>query len=369
MNSDLPSLDRLLKHKQWLRKLWHETRDSACKTAVNCVVKTATPQALWPIAKSLLKRDGPKAPTAIHGSSGLKFHPLEKANAIADYLETLVTPYDVCDENHEQRVVARVQALLETVDDSPPERVCDLQKIIKTLKLKKACGIDGIPNECLRYLPRRPLVHRTHLFNHCIPLSHFPVSWKEAKAITLPKPVKDPEFPQNLRPISLLSIMGKLFEKVILKIVQTHLEERDLLNASQFGFRARHSTTLQCMRLTDHVTLNVNNNMSTAAVFLDIEKTFDTTWHPGLLYNLSKLEFSARIIKLISSFLSNRKFRVSVKGEKSTPREIQAGVPQGSVLSPTLYSIYKDKDRNSHYIGLKNLVMCPRRGSTPRLTD
>jgi hypothetical protein len=98
MNSDLLGLDRLLKHKLRLRKMWHETRDPACKTAVNWVVKTirrmtrrkaterwetrianceATPQALRPIANSLLKRDGPKAPTAIHGSSGLIFHPLD----------------------------------------------------------------------------------------------------------------------------------------------------------------------------------------------------------------------------------------------------------------------------------------------------
>jgi hypothetical protein len=81
-----------------------------------------------------------------------------------------------------------------------------------------------------------------------------------------------------------------------------------LLNANQFGFRARHSTTLQCMRLADHVTLKFNSNMFTAAVFLDIEKAFDTTWHPGLLYNLSKLQFSNRLIKLISSILSQRKF-------------------------------------------------------------
>jgi hypothetical protein len=81
-----------------------------------------------------------------------------------------------------------------------------------------------------------------------------------------------------------LSKRDKLFEKVILKIVQRHIEERGLLNASQFGFRARHSTTLQCMKFTDHVTLNFNNNMSTAAVFLGIEKAFDTTWYLGLLY-------------------------------------------------------------------------------------
>jgi hypothetical protein len=143
--------------------------------------------------------------------------------------------------------------------------------------LKKACGIDGILNECLRHLPRRKLVHLTHFYNHCLRLSYFPNAWKEAKIITLPKPGKDPKFPQNLRPISLLSTTGKLFEKVIQNIVQRHLDTNNLLNASQFGFRARHSTTLQCMMLTDHTTLNFNNNMSTAAVFLDIEKAFDTT--------------------------------------------------------------------------------------------
>jgi hypothetical protein len=85
------------------------------------------------------------------------------------------------------------------------------------LKLIKACGIDGIPNECLRHLPRRPLVHLTQLSNHCFLLAHFPQSWKEAKIITLPKTGKDPKFPQNLHPISFLPTTGKLFEKVILK--------------------------------------------------------------------------------------------------------------------------------------------------------
>jgi hypothetical protein len=78
--------------------------------------------------------------------------------------------------------------------------------------------------------------------------------------------------------------------------------------------------------------------MSTVAVFLAIEKAFDTTWQPGLLYKLSKLQFSTSLIKFIGSFISHRKFRVSVEGEMSTPRYMQAGVLQGPVLSPT-YSI------------------------------
>jgi hypothetical protein len=71
-----------------------------------------TPQAIWPIAKSLLTREGPRAPTAIHGASGLKFLPSEKANAIADCLEIQFKPHEQCDENHEQQVEAKVQAPL-----------------------------------------------------------------------------------------------------------------------------------------------------------------------------------------------------------------------------------------------------------------
>jgi retron-type reverse transcriptase len=94
------------------------------------------------------------------------------------------------------------------------------------------------------------------------------------------------------------------------------------------------------MNLADHVTLNFNDKMSKAPVLLDIKKAFDTTWHSGLLYKLYKLEFSNSLTKLIGSFLSQRKFRVSVEGEMSTPREMQAGVPQSSVLSPTLFNLF-----------------------------
>jgi hypothetical protein len=143
--------------------------------------------------------------------------------------------------------------------------------------------------------------------------------------ITLPKSGKDPKLPQDLRPVSLLLTKGKLFGKVILKIVQRHIEEKGLLNPSQFGFRARHNTTLQCTRLTDHLTLNSNNKMSTAAVFSDIEKAFDATWIPGLMYKLSYMGFSTSLNKLISSFISQRVFRVSVEREMSTRREMKAG--------------------------------------------
>jgi hypothetical protein len=89
-----------------------------------------------------------------------------------------------------------------------------------------------------------------------------------------------------------------------------------------------------------HVTLSFNNKPSTAAVLLDIEKAFDSTLRPGLLYKLLKLKFSTSLIKLIGSFLSQRKFKISVEGEMSTLRVVQAGVPQGLVLYPTPFNMY-----------------------------
>jgi hypothetical protein len=114
-------------------------------------------------------------------------------------------------------VEAQVKALLATVYEDIPVhfRPCGVSKEIQSLKLGKACGFDDIRNEYLRHLPIRPLMHLTHLFNHCLRLDHFPALWKEAKIIILQKPGKGPIFSPKLNPIGLLSTTGKLFEKLI----------------------------------------------------------------------------------------------------------------------------------------------------------
>jgi hypothetical protein len=125
-------------------------------------------------------------------------------------------------------VEAQVEALLATADEDTPVNFqpCDFSKEIQFLKFRKVCCFDGIPNEYLQHLPRRPVVHLTHLFHHCLRLGHFPAPWKEAKMMALPKLGRDPKFPQNLRPISLLRTTGELFEKLILRTIQRHTEEK-----------------------------------------------------------------------------------------------------------------------------------------------
>jgi hypothetical protein len=141
----------------------------------NCEV---TPKATRPIAKFLSKRGWPKAPFAVHGSLDLTFYPIDKANIIAGCLENQFRAHDLCDCDcdHRRHVEAQVEALLAVVDEDTPVifRPCDVSKQIQSLKLGKARDFHGIPNECLRHLPRKPLLHLTHLFSHCLRLGHFP---------------------------------------------------------------------------------------------------------------------------------------------------------------------------------------------------
>jgi hypothetical protein len=104
-----------------------------------------------------MKGDGPKAPTAIHGPLGISYQPHEKANVIADCLENQFTSHDMCDENRERQVETTVQALPSSVGGTPLGKVrsCDIQNLANLLKMRKSCGLDGIPNERLRHLPIR----------------------------------------------------------------------------------------------------------------------------------------------------------------------------------------------------------------------
>jgi hypothetical protein len=146
-----------------------------------------------------MKRDGWKAPTAVHGPLGITHHPNGNANAIC--LENQFTSHDLCDENHEREVESRESNISSAYICSrhPRRKVrpCDIRvhRLINTLPLRSFCGFDGIPNEHLTHIPRRPLVYLTHLFDHWLRLFHFPKPWKEAKVITLPKPSKEWSIP------------------------------------------------------------------------------------------------------------------------------------------------------------------------------
>ncbi|GBL57509.1 putative RNA-directed DNA polymerase from transposon BS [Araneus ventricosus] len=162
---------------------------------------------------------------------------------------------------------------------------------------------------------------------------HFPNCWKTARVQPILKPGKDPTHPVSYRPISLLPTLSKLGEKLILNRYLTHATKLRLPITQQFGFTPQLSTTHQLLRVVEHINEGKNSNLATAAIFLDIAKAFDKVWIEGLIHKLIAYKFPQYIIEIIQSYLTNRNFTVLVKNSDSTPRKLQAGVPQGGILA------------------------------------
>lgn len=215
-----------------------------------------------------------------------------------------------------------------------------ISKIIKKLKIKKAPGLDGIPNILVKRLPIVAIEHLTNIINACIDHCYFPMQFKTAKVIPILKPKKDHKCALSYRPISLLSSIGKIFERVIRDKLIVFLTEKSIIKDEQFGFREEHSTVHQIRRIVNIITDNKKHRKSTGMFLIDMEKAFDTVWHNGLLYKLSKFGAPIYLIKLIASFLRDRNFVVDVNGTKSTPKAMPAGLAQGSVLSPLLWTVF-----------------------------
>lgn len=208
------------------------------------------------------------------------------------------------------------------------------------LKSFKAAGFDGVLNILLKKLPSRAIIWITKILNRCLELGYWPKSFKKAKVIPVPKPGKNHADPANFRPISLLSSISKVFERLIRVRLNKFAENHKIINPTQFGFRSEHSTTHQLKRVCNHISNAKQNRKSTGLILLDIEKAFDSVWHDGLVYKLNVFGFPTYLIKIINAFIRERAFAVYVDGYTSTMKSVPAGLPQGSALSPVLYSIF-----------------------------
>ena len=145
---------------------------------------------------------------------------------------------------------------------------------------------------------------------------------------------------KNCRPVSLLSVVSKVFEKLVNNRIVDHLEKCGLFSDFQYRFRSSRSTADLLTVVSDRIVRAFNRSGATRAVALDISKAFDRVWHAGLLHKLKSYGVSGQIFSLISFFLSNRRLRVVLDGKSSQEYPVNAGVPQGSILGPTLFLLY-----------------------------
>ena len=215
-----------------------------------------------------------------------------------------------------------------------------VKKVIMNLDLSKAFGPDCIPVVVLKNCEPELSFILAELFNKCLKESRFPDCWKVSSVFLVFKNVGERSTVKKYRPVSLLSVVGEVSEKPVNNRIIDQLEECGLFSDFEYGFRSSRSTADLLTVVSDRIARAFNRSGATRAVALNISKAFDRVWHAGHLHKRKSYGISGQIFGLISSFLSNRWLRVVLDGKSSQEHQVNAGVPQGSILGPTPFLLY-----------------------------
>ncbi len=220
-------------------------------------------------------------------------------------------------------------------EQSPPElTTAELAAILKKCKNRSAPGLDGINYKLLKiYNKTNPETFKT-LLQDCILVGVFPTAWKSGKVVWIPKEGKDPNLEKSYRPITLLSALGKSFEKIIANRIVQHLHEEDCLSKRQYGFRKGIGTENAMKQLLEDIKEYRKANNLVMVISLDVEAAFDTINWNHLMKEINRYNIPNYLRQLLHSYLNGRKV---VSG--TLELGMNKGCPQGSVLGPVIWNI------------------------------
>ena len=220
-----------------------------------------------------------------------------------------------------------------------PIETHQIKIIIKQFK-NKAPGESQVSKMILEKIPNEMIRKLKDILNLTLSIGYFPKLFKIAILRLIQKEGKNGTKPINYRPISLLEVVGKILERIINDRLVKYLEENDLFNKNQYGFRKGRGTQVALASLYEQIALTQKENHRCNVVCRDVSKAFDKVWHGGLIYKILRLNLPDIIEKILCSFLKDRIAKIKVDNYIGPAIPLKSGVPQGSILSPTLYIFY-----------------------------
>ena len=241
----------------------------------------------------------------------------------------------------ERRRLDVAEWLAEEWEDVPLVTQEEVQRKLLEMRALAAPGPDGIMAQCLQASRSVIVPCLTELFQRMLQLGVHPASWKTARVLPIPKLGADPHAAKGYWPIALLNVLSKVMESLMKDRMSYVLETRNLLSNCQQGFCQTRSTELALWRFVSSATFALKTRCRCVAIALDIQSAYDTVDHTALLWKLRQKTIPRYMVAWTRAFLEHRTVVLRVN-DSEFPYTIQAGVPQGSPLSPTLFLVFVD---------------------------
>ena len=344
-------------YKNWLTKIIRASKTLYFKNYFEA--NRTNLRETWKGIRSLISCKGKNqpAPSSLIINKNIVNDPLAIANCFNDYFGKIA----IDTKSTIRPVNKSFKDFLGTPNQSSlflsPTNALEVGKVIQSLNVNKTEGPNSIPTNFLKLLSPTCSEILSSIFNSCISSGIYPSCLKTARVI----PVFKKESPLeigNYRPISLLSNINKIFEKLLHSRLVSFLEKYSCLYSLQFGFRKGLSTSHAVLYLTELIRESIDKGGFACGVFLDLKKAFDTVEHSILLQKMSHYGVRGTANSLFQSYLKDRSQYVSIKGKSSKNVVMEHGVPQGSVLGPLLFLIY-----------INDLNLCIKHSKTVHFAD
>lgn len=307
---------------------------------------------LWSTLRAIDGRaKAPPSGAALEADGRQQTTPTAKANAFARQYAR-VSSLTLNKEEHVFRNatrdrVNRTTCVCEGRHEGPCQNfnMSELCTALNKANARGACGTDEISNSMLKHLPISAKQELLNLMNETMTSGIWPPQYKQALIVPIAKKNKDPARVESYRPISLLSCVSKIMERMLTGRIIWLLEKNNRLAGEQAGFRRARSCQDQLQCLVQSIVDGSNRDKPadrTVLALIDFRAAFDTVWRDGLLYKLCEAGTPLCLVRLVKSFLTDRKAKVRFEGTTSKAVNLKMGIPQGSTASPALFLVYID---------------------------